>query len=260
MDIAVPRPSAAALVARAVTHHFTHQGESQLVIQDITHCFPPRSITAILGPSGCGKTTFLRCLAGLIRPTSGDISLDGMSPRDARRGGYLGFAFQSATLLPWRTALENVILPLELLGRSSEIEFAKTLLRDVELTEKDAVKYPTELSGGMQQRVGLARALVTRPRYLFLDEPFGGLDPITRDRLNEKVRGLTQTYQLTTVCVTHSVEEAVFLADHVIIFREAPARIAEVLEIELGTARDAWIRSKPEFHNYVKQIREITRT
>ncbi len=262
MDVATLSAPATALVARGVTHHFKREGKEQLVLQGITHCFPARTVTVILGPSGCGKTTFLRCLAGLLRPTAGDISLDSMSPRDARQAGYVGFAFQSATLLPWRTALENVILPLEVLGRcstSSETDFAKSLLLAFDLTESDAGKYPNELSGGMQQRVGLARALVTRPRYLFLDEPFSGLDPITRDRLNEKVRDLSQEYHLTTVCVTHSVEEAVFLADHLIIFGGAPAQIVEALDIQLGTKRCASTRIKPEFNAYARQIREISR-
>lgn len=263
MDNEDPAPYTSTLIARGVSHYFEQEGQDQPVLEDITYCFPPRKITVILGPSGCGKTTFLRCLAGLLRPSTGDISLDGMSPRDARKQGYVGFAFQSATLLPWRTALQNAILPLELLGRSStdsEVDFARSLMTDVELTEKDAGKYPNELSGGMQQRVGLVRALVTKPRYLFLDEPFSGLDPITRDRLNEKVRDLSQKYQLTTVCVTHSVEEAVFLADHVIIFRGSPAQVGKTLEIELGLKRDAWTRSKDEFHNYGSQIREFNHT
>jgi NitT/TauT family transport system ATP-binding protein len=244
-----------------VVEKLSHSFDDVLVLDEMDCSFPKGSLIAILGPSGCGKTTFLKALAGLLKPTSGSIHLDGFQPIEARQHGSIGFAFQSPTLLPWRTSLQNVLLPLEILGRMhnlKELAFAKKLLTLVDL-QNEANKLPSQLSGGMQQRVGLARSLATMPSFLFLDEPFGALDGLTRDRLNEKVRQLWQDFPLTIVFVTHSVEEAVFLADFVLIMSPRPSRIRHVERIELGTHREASVRMSDEFWTYRKHIIEITR-
>jgi NitT/TauT family transport system ATP-binding protein len=183
-----------------------------------------------------------------------------VNPSEARSRGNVGFAFQSPTLLPWRTALQNVLLPLEILRRSDAInmkEQAQQLLNEVGLDE-DSSKLSRQLSGGMQQRVGLARALITRPSFLFLDEPFSSLDGMTKDRLNEKLRRLWQEHKLTIVIVTHSIEDAVFLADKIIILTSGPGRISEIVDIGLGDNRDASTRATKEYFEYIKAIRRKT--
>jgi NitT/TauT family transport system ATP-binding protein len=237
-----------------------HSFDGALAIDDINCSFAKGSLTAVLGPSGCGKTTLLKCAAGLIRPDFGSICLDGVNPSEARSRGNVGFAFQSPTLLPWRTALQNVLLPLEILRRSDAInmkEQAQQLLNEVGLDE-DSSKLSRQLSGGMQQRVGLARALITRPSFLFLDEPFSSLDGMTKDRLNEKLRRLWQEHKLTIVIVTHSIEDAVFLADKIIILTSGPGRISEIVDIGLGDNRDASTRATKEYFEYIKAIRRKT--
>ncbi len=231
------------------------------VLKDISFEFPASSLIAILGPSGCGKTTMLRTMSGLLRLQAGIVELGGASPSEARRANKIGFAFQSPTLLPWRTALENVLLPLEIVGRignPTEHEEAKQLLKMVGL-ENDANKLPSQLSGGMQQRVGLARSLVTRPRFLFLDEPFGALDGLTRDRLNEQVRAIWQDRDLTIVFVTHSIEEAVFLADYVLLLSQRPSSVITTVHIQLPNDRDALTRNTEQFWQYEITLRNLTK-
>ncbi|KJU86935.1 ABC transporter ATP-binding protein [Candidatus Magnetobacterium bavaricum] len=241
-------------------NHLTHVFKGTLILDELNCDFQKGSLIAVLGPSGCGKTTLLRCIAGLIRPTRGHVLLDGIAPSNARQQGVIGFAFQAPMLLPWRTALENVLLPLEIAKQSNpttdkEINrnHAINLLSAVGLKEH-ADKMPRELSGGMKQRVSLARALITRPTFLFLDEPFNELDGISRNRLNVTVREICQTNALTTMMVTHSVEEAIFLADHIIILSSSPAKILHTLPIELDKKRDATTRMKDEFFGHMKQI------
>lgn len=231
------------------------------VLKGISFTFPASSLVAVLGPSGCGKTTMLKAMSGLLRPQTGIVELGGMTPVEARRASKIGFAFQSPTLLPWRTALENVLLPLEIvdrIGNPAEQNYAKELLALVGLKD-DSDKFPNQLSGGMQQRVGLARSLVTRPRFLFLDEPFGALDGLTRDRLNEQVRSIWQKLDLTIIFVTHSIEEAVFLADYVLLLSQRPASIVETTKIELPEDRDALTRSTDKFWQYEVELRKLTK-
>ncbi|HWM24215.1 MAG TPA: ABC transporter ATP-binding protein [Chthoniobacterales bacterium] len=237
----------------------SHSFDDYLVLDEITCSFPSGTLVAVLGPSGCGKTTFLKAAAGLIHPTAGVVTLDGIHPSIARRQGSVGFAFQSPTLLPWRTTLENVLLPLELFKNSNTPKrrhHATDLLSIVDLNG-DSDKLPRQLSGGMQQRVGLVRALVTEPSFLFLDEPFGALDGITRDKLNQKVRELWQKFDLTILFVTHSIEEAIFLAEEIIILGSRPAKIRKIVHIELGENRDALTRLNSQFFEYQKSIRRL---
>lgn len=236
-----------------VVHSFER---SRLVLDHVSISVPRGRILALLGPSGCGKTTLLRAGAGLLRLNEGLITLDGTVPDLVRQRGQIGFAFQSSTLLPWRTALQNVMLPLELVsnGDTNPEAHAQDLLEQVGLA--DAIhKLPRELSGGMQQRVGLARALSTRPNFLFLDEPFGALDGITRERLNIQLHALCRRYGLTTMIVTHSIEEAVFLADTIVVLSPAPTRVTETIDIELGEQRDFNTRALDAYFDYGKRLR-----
>jgi NitT/TauT family transport system ATP-binding protein len=207
---------------------------------------------AILGPSGCGKSTLLRLISGLDRATSGELSVHltadgGRAPTGQPRRG-LAFVFQDAHLLPWRTVLENVALPLELRGvpDSEARRRAAAPLHDVELS--DAVgRYPDELSGGMRMRVSIARALVTEPELLLLDEPFAALDELTRQRLDEKLRTLWAERKMTVVFVTHSLSEAVFLAERAVVMSKRPGRVVLDRAVELPAERGAAIRTDVSF-------------
>jgi NitT/TauT family transport system ATP-binding protein len=237
-----------------------HSFEKKKVLNCISFSFPVGSLIAVLGPSGCGKTTLLRCLSGLLYPSSGLISLNGDIPRDLRKTGKISFAFQTPTLLPWRTVLENVLLPVEILKghiSNSDQDYALELLKNVEL-ESDVFLLPHELSGGMQQRVSLARSLISRPEFLFLDEPFGALDGLTRDKLNESVRDIWEKKKITIVFVTHSIPEAVYLADYIIVLSQRPARICHIEEIKMGDTRPSKIRLTDQYWTYQKKLISIT--
>lgn len=209
---------------------------------------------SLIGPSGCGKSTLLRLLSGLSPATSGSLSLDGMKPADARE--IMSFIFQDATLLPWRTVLGNVELSLELEQRLTAAERrarATELLRLVGLADVQH-HYPRQLSGGMKMRVSIARALATRPRILLMDEPFGALDEMTRDFLNEEVLRLREVDQFTTFFVTHSVAEAVFLSTRILVLRARPGRIEREIPVPFPFPRPPSLRSAPEFLALVGQV------
>ena len=194
---------------------------------------------SIVGPSGCGKSTFLRLVAGLDAPTSGELRVEGHDPLG------LAFVFQDATLLPWRSVAHNITLPLEL-RREDEDERVTQTLALVGLTDF-AAAYPAQLSGGMRMRVSIARALVTRPQILLLDEPFGALDEITRQRLNEELLRLWQEDRWTGLFVTHNVSEAVFLSQRVLVMSARPGRILADIPIPFPYPRSPYLRSAPEF-------------
>lgn len=239
--------------------NLSHAYGDELVLKGIDCSFPRGSLVGVLGPSGCGKTTLLKICAGLITPSSGTVHINGANPLQARSDGILSFAFQTPTLLPWRTALENILLPLEILNKGvapDNRDFARSLLSLVGLEDKGN-SFPRELSGGMQQRIGLARALVTNPSALFLDEPFGQLDPKTRDKLNEKVRQIWQRYSLNMLFVTHSVSEAVFVADEVMVLSKQPASIVEIVHIDLGEERTYRIKADPKYPKLERMIDDI---
>ncbi len=199
----------------------------------------PGEFLAVLGPSGCGKSTLLRIIAGLDRPTAGSVEMG---------EGKLAYVFQDAHLLPWRNVLRNVALPLELMGinRVERLAAAMEAIRQVGLS--DAIRrYPAQLSGGMKMRVSLARALVTRPKFLLLDEPFAALDEITRQKLDEQLRELWLRHRMTVVFVTHSTTEATFLANRAVVLSSRPATIVEDLAIDLPPQRRSPLRSEPAF-------------
>jgi NitT/TauT family transport system ATP-binding protein len=208
------------------------------------------SFVALLGPSGCGKSTLLRMIAGLEVPTRGSIELGGERARES-----LAYVFQDAHLLPWRSVEDNVALPLELRGvpSSERKRLARQAIDEVGLTDALA-RFPAELSGGMRMRVSLARAIVTRPRLLLLDEPFAALDEITRQRLDDQLRGLHRALGMTILFVTHSIAEAVYLAERAIVLTSRPARIALDRAIALPVDRGPSIRAEPSFARELGQL------
>lgn len=201
---------------------------------------------AILGPSGCGKSTLLRLIAGLDRPQSGIAQI--VPQLDRSPGSEVAYVFQDAHLLPWRNVMQNVALPLELASadRSARLEAARQVIERVGLADS-AERYPSQLSGGMRMRVSLARAMVTRPKLLLLDEPFAALDEITRQRLDEELRQLWASDAMTVVFVTHSTAEAVFLAERAIVLSARPGRIIEDRQIGLPAVRDGALRATQQF-------------
>jgi NitT/TauT family transport system ATP-binding protein len=214
---------------------------------------------SVLGPSGCGKSTLLRVVADLIDPSKGTMKLFGMTPRQARLQRSLGFVFQDAALLPWRSALQNVELPLEVGGARSLPKGAPTpreLLKLVGL-EGWEHSFPHELSGGMRQRVSIARALLGGPRLLLMDEPFGALDEITRDRLNEELRRIWLETETTILFVTHSVYEAMFLGEQVMVMSANPGRVRDIVPIDLPRGRDSKIRETDGFVKLAAQLRDL---
>jgi len=209
---------------------------------------------AIVGPSGCGKTTLLRILGGLLQPTSGQVILKGdvlAGPRPE-----IGYVFQHANLMPWRTVLRNVALPLELQGRpAAEIdERARAVLALVGLQGFEQ-SYPRQLSGGMAQRTALARTLVHEPELLLLDEPFGALDAITRERMNLELLGIRQAYDYTAIMVTHNIHEAVFLAGRVLVMSHRPGRIVAQIPVPLPYPRTLELMGSPEFASLTREVR-----
>ena len=213
-------------------------GESGLLaLQDINLDIDAGSFVAVVGPSGCGKSTLMRVVAGLIPASSGGIWIGDSQVHGPRRD--IGVVFQSPVLFPWRTVLENVLVPIDVqkLGRAANIEKARELLRLVGLSEFEK-RYPAELSGGMQQRVGIARALVHEPAMLLMDEPFGALDAMTREHMNVELQRLWRAKPKTVLFITHSIAEAVFLADRVVVMTPRPGRVAEVLDIAMPRPRD----------------------
>jgi NitT/TauT family transport system ATP-binding protein len=215
------------------------------------------SFVSLIGPSGCGKTTLLRVLADLEQVTSGSVDIDGLDPRSARERHEYGYVFQAPALLPWRSVVRNVELPLEVMGvaRDDRRRRAREQLGLVGLTEFEG-KFPWQLSGGMQQRVSIARALSLAPRLLLMDEPFGALDEITRDHLNLHLAALWRQTGKTCVFVTHSISEAVFLSTQIVVMSPRPGRVIEVIDNPLPRERDLGIRETPQFLEIAARVRK----
>jgi len=218
----------------------------------------------ILGPSGCGKSTLLRLVSDLIPAAGGDVSIFGKTTEEARLAREFAFVFQDAALLPWRSALKNVELPLEI-GRKRGAVIPTGPRSPRELLELVGLKgrenaLPHELSGGMRQRVAIARALLCQPKLLLMDEPFGALDEMTRDRLNLQLLDIWRETGTTILFVTHSISEAVFLGQKVIMLRANPGRLREIVDIDLPKPRQMKLRDTPEFNRYCSYLRELLET
>ncbi|QEW22376.1 Aliphatic sulfonates import ATP-binding protein SsuB [Marinibacterium anthonyi] len=209
---------------------------------------------SIVGPSGCGKSTLLRTAADLLAPTEGDVRIGGENPHTVRLRREVGYVFQDAALLEWRRIIDNVMLPLELAGMAAAKRRAKarSLMDLVGLADFENA-YPRELSGGMRQRASIARALSTDPRVLLMDEPFGALDQITRDRLNLELLEISQRLGTTVLFVTHSIREAVLLSDRVVVMSPRPGRIHGIIDIDLPRPRALDVRKQPRFEAYVER-------
>jgi NitT/TauT family transport system ATP-binding protein len=212
---------------------------------------------SLIGPSGCGKTTLLRVIADLEQPTGGTILVNGVTPHQAREARAYGYVFQAAALYPWRTVARNVALPLEIMGldRATRDLRVRENLELVNLTGFER-KFPWQLSGGMQQRVSIARALAVRPELLLMDEPFGALDEIVRDHLNEQLLKLWAKTDKTVVFVTHSIPEAVFLSTKIVVMSPRPGRVHDVIDSTLPRERTLDIRETPEFLKIAHRVRE----
>jgi NitT/TauT family transport system ATP-binding protein len=227
-------------------------------LRDITLSCPAGSFTAIIGPSGCGKSTVMRVALGLETPDKGGVRIAGLAPTEAARAGLTGVAFQDAALLPWRSVTRNVEVPLEVLRRPRGPEAAHVQhLIDLVGLKGFENALPGELSGGMRQRVAIARALVTRPQVLFMDEPFGALDQILRRQMNLELQRIWAEAGSTALLVTHGIDEAVFLADRVVVMHSGPGRIVEVIDVPFPRPRPPALFSDPAFHKVCDRIASV---
>ncbi len=226
-------------------------------LKDVSLDIAKGEFVSFIGPSGCGKTTFLRVIADLEQPTGGEITVNGMSPYAARKSRAYGYVFQAAGLYPWRTIAGNVKLPLEIMGFSHAEQQARVekVLELVELSGF-ARKFPWQLSGGMQQRASIARALAFDADILLMDEPFGALDEIVRDRLNEQLLELWARTEKTIGFVTHSIPEAVYLSTKIVVMSPRPGRITDIIDSPLPRERPLDIRDSPEFIKIAHRVRE----
>jgi NitT/TauT family transport system ATP-binding protein len=243
-----PCPPGAAVLLRNVRRAFS----GRPAVGGIDLEVPSGELIALLGPSGCGKSTLLRLIAGLDPPDDGTILLDGALPLASAR---LSFVFQDPHLLPWRTVLDNVALPLELRGVAAQAraDEARAMLQLTGLSDADRLR-PAALSGGMRMRVSLARALITQPRLLLLDEPFAAVDELTRQALDDRLRALWAANGMTVIFVTHSVAEATYLADRAVVFSPRPARVIHDERVELPNSRTPELRVTPAFARVQRRL------
>ena len=246
--------------AHGVAVDFTHAGQTNRVLNNINLSIPKGGFASLIGPSGCGKSTLLKVLAGLVEPTEGKVQIAGLNPVDAAKQRRVGLVFQEATLMPWKNAIDNVKFLMQMAYKDknkSEIEDrAAEMLKMVGL-EKAALKKPSQLSGGMRQRVSIARALAMDPEVLMMDEPFGALDAITREEMSEFLLEIWKKTNKTIVLVTHSIDEAVFLSNDVHVMATNPARIIDTVHIDLPYPRTEKTYSEPKFASASGVLRSL---
>jgi NitT/TauT family transport system ATP-binding protein len=249
---------AAAVSLTGVTKIF-ERGNTH-ALDDITLDMRPGELVSLIGPSGCGKSTLLRLVADLVEPTAGTITVAGKSAHRARLDHDYAMVFQEAVLYDWRTVARNIALPLELAGWSRSARQAR-IGEMVELVELGGFEkhHPWQLSGGMQMRVAIARALALDPKLLLMDEPFGALDEMTRERLNLELLRIWEQSGCTVVFVTHSISEAVFLSTRVVVMSPRPGRIAGIVEVDLPQPRTTDTREEPRYFELVTEVRELLR-
>ncbi|HEY2528885.1 MAG TPA: ABC transporter ATP-binding protein [Xanthobacteraceae bacterium] len=255
-----PNAAPAHIDARNISVDFYVEGCRQRVLSGINLAVPKGSFVSLIGPSGCGKSTLLKVLAGLISPTEGQVTVDGIPPREAAKRRIIGLAFQEATLLPWKNALENAAFLLQsaddAISKAEAMAQAAAMLKLVDLDGAEK-KMPSQLSGGMRQRVAIARALALDPQVLLMDEPFGALDAITREEMSHCLLDIWERTGKTVVLVTHSIDEAVFLAREVHVMGTGPAQIIETLPITLPLPRNDDTFAEPAFKAAEKRLRGL---
>jgi NitT/TauT family transport system ATP-binding protein len=245
-----------AIETRGVSLRFETRDGPVDALSGINLTIPRGEFVSFIGPSGCGKTTLLRAIADLEQPTAGEIRVNGMSSQQARLDRAYGYVFQAPALYPWRTVARNIALPLEIMG-FDKAERAKRVQRGLELVNLEGfgAKFPWQLSGGMQQRASIARALSFDPDLMLMDEPFGALDEIVRDMLNQQLLRLWEVTGKTVLFVTHSIPEAVFLSTRIVVMSPRPGRIYDVIECDFPRDRQLEIRETPEFLAVANRVR-----
>lgn len=246
---------AAVIAAIDIVKEFDLPGSRLTALTDVSFSVRPGEFVTIIGPSGCGKSTLLRLIADIYRPTGGTVLVNGRSPGEARKRREFGVVFQDPSLFPWRDVMGNVTLPLEIVGRANREgrAHAADLLRLVGLGGFERAR-PGQLSGGMRQRVAIARALVLRPRVLLLDEPFGALDEITRQRMNLELLRIWSGSDTTALLITHSLSEAVFLSDRVLVMSPRPGRITDEIIVDLPRPRSSAMYKEQAFFHLVNRV------
>ena len=244
---------------RGLTKVFSSNGHRLVALEDMGLEISAGEFVSVIGPSGCGKSTLLKLIGSLLEPTAGEVLIDGRRPQEVQARKEVGFVFQDPSLLPWRSVFGNVRLPLEVnRGQTRNGSSPEELLRLVGL-EAFHSYYPHQLSGGMQQRVALARALVFNPALLLMDEPLGSLDEITRSEMRYELLRIWEHFRSTVIFVTHSIPEAVLLADRVVVMTRSPGKIKAVLDLRLGRPRDEAVERSEGFRDYVAMLKSLLR-
>ena len=253
---------APAIELRSVSVRFMSERRVVVALENISFSLRAGSFLTLLGPSGCGKSTLLRVVADILPPSSGSVRVLDQAPSEARRQREIGFVFQDSTLLPWRSALDNVRLPLQVGGGVKSARVGRSPEELLELVGLSGWEHamPHELSGGMRQRVAIARALLGGPRVLLMDEPFGALDEITRDRLNDELLHVWRETGTTILFVTHSIHEAAYLGQQVLMLAAHPGRVREIVPVDLPEPRHLSVRDTAEFGALAGRLRAVLET